>query len=176
MAAPRKILLGVCGSIAAYKACDITRRLMENGCQVDVAMTAEAAKLVSPTTFAALSGRHVYADMWDQQAWSMSHIELARQADVFLIAPATANTIAKIAHGFADDPVCALALTVHCPIIMAPAMNEDMFNNVAVKENIATLKKRGVQFIEPIVGQLACGVNGVGHLADVGEILKVVLK
>ena len=172
----KRIVLGVTGSIAAYKACDIARRLMENGCQVFVAMTPPAAKLVTPTTFAALTGNAVYADMWDDNAWNMTHIDLAKTADVMLIAPATANTIAKVAHGFAEDPVSSLALATRAKKIIAPAMNEGMFENSFVQENLARLTKQGVEIISPVKGNLACGDVGVGHLADVDVIVNAVLK
>ncbi len=172
----KKVVLGVCGSIAAYKAGDIIRRLQEQGCDVTVVMTAEAKQFITPITLAALSGNPVHGDMFDAQGWRMGHIELSRQSDVLLIAPATANIIAKIAHGFADDLLCALAMTVRIPVFIAPAMNDEMYANPVVQENCTKLKKNGVLFIEPTKGKLACGVVGVGHLADIEDIVKAVTK
>ena len=177
MAAKQKnIVLGVCGSIAAYKAGDIIRRLRDNNCSVTVIMTKEANQFITPVTFAALSGHDVYSDMFDQGAWRMAHIELAKAADAVLVAPATANIIGKIAHGLADDLLSTFVLTTKAPVFIAPAMNDDMYANNIVKANCAALKKHGVKFIEPVNGKLACGVIGVGHLADVEHIVKAVIK
>ena len=176
MAKLRKIVLGVCGSIAAYKAGDIVRRLQDAHCDVTVVMTKEAERFITPLTLAALSGKDVYTDMFEGKAWGMTHIELAKTADVFLIAPATANMVGKLANGLADDLLTTLAITTSAPVLIAPAMNDDMFANAFVQENCAKLKKHGVQFIEPVKGKLACGVVGVGHLADVEDIVKAVLK
>jgi phosphopantothenoylcysteine decarboxylase / phosphopantothenate---cysteine ligase len=176
MAKNKSIVLGVCGSIAAYKAGDIIRRLQEHGCDVSVIMTKEAKEFITPLTLSALSGKDVYGDMFEGSAWRMAHIELAKSADVCLIAPATANIIAKAAHGMADDLLSTFILTTRAPLLIAPAMNDDMYANTMVQENCQRLKKHGAKFIEPIKGKLACGVVGVGHLADVEEIVKAVLK
>ena len=170
----KKIILGVCGSIAAYKAGDIIRRLQEKNCAVTVIMTKEAQEFITPLTLEALSNGKVYTDMFG--AGGMPHIDLARQADAVLIAPATANIIAKIAHGFADDVLTTFVLTSKAPVIVAPAMNDDMYANPMVKENCAKLKKQGIHFVEPVKGKLACGVVGVGHLADVENIVSAVAK
>ncbi len=172
----KNIVLGVCGSIAAYKAGDIVRRLQERDCTVTVVMTKESQQFVTPLTFASLTGRDVYTDMFDGSAWRMAHIELAKSADAVLIAPATANIIAKIAHGMADDLLSAFILTSRAPLLVAPAMNDDMYANALVQENCAKLRKHGAKFIEPIKGKLACGVIGIGHLAEVEDIVKAVLK
>ena len=172
----KKVILGVCGSIAAYKAGDIIRRLQEQGCSVTVVMTKEAQQFITSVTLAGLSGGKVYCDMFDDQSWQMPHIDLARQADLVLIAPATANVIAKIAHGLADDILSTLVLTTRAPLLIAPAMNDEMYANAMVQENCAKLKQHGVEFIEPVKGKLACGVVGIGHLADVEEIVKAVVK
>lgn len=172
---PKKVILGVCGSIAAYKAGDIIRRLQEKNCNVTVVMTPEAKQFIAPVTLAGLAASKVYSEMFDEEGWKMPHIELARQADVVLIAPATANVIAKIAHGLADDLLSTLILTTRAPLLIAPAMNDEMYANAMVQENCAKLKKHGVKFIEPVKGKLACGVVGVGHLADVEEIVKAVV-
>ncbi len=175
MATPKQVVLGVCGSIAAYKAGDIIRRLQDEHCQVKVVMTKEAERFITPLTLAALSGNDVYSDMFEGNTWRMAHIELAKSADVFLIAPATAHVIGKMANGLADDLLTTLAITTKAPIFMAPAMNDEMFTNSLVQENCAKLKKHGVRFIEPVKGKLACGVTGVGHLADVDIIVKAVI-
>ncbi|MBI4309472.1 MAG: hypothetical protein HY591_03980 [Candidatus Omnitrophica bacterium] len=172
----KKVVLGVCGSIAAYKAGDIIRRLQEKNCTVTVVMTKEAGQFITPLTLSALSGTDVYTDMFDTNAWRMAHIDLASQADVVLIAPATANIIAKIAHGLADDILSTFVLTTRAPLVIAPAMNDQMYANAMVRENCAKLKKHGVKFIEPARGKLACGSVGIGHLADVEDIVETVLK
>jgi phosphopantothenoylcysteine decarboxylase/phosphopantothenate--cysteine ligase len=139
-------------------------------------MTRDAQRFVTPLTFAALTGKDVYTDMFEGNAWRMAHIELAKSADVFLIAPATANVIGKLANGLADDLLTTLAITTKASLLIAPAMNDDMFANSMVQENCAKLRKHGAKFIEPAKGKLACGVVGVGHLADVEDIVKAVLK
>lgn len=172
----KQVVLAVTGSIAAYKAGDIVRRLQDNGCEVTVIMTTCAEKFVTALTFETLSGRPVQRDMFAREAeWDMAHISLAKRADVFVVAPATANIIGKIANGLADDIVTATAVTTKAPILIAPAMNTDMFTNPIVEENIAKLKKHGVRFVEPKSGKLACGDIGKGALADVDVIVKAVL-
>lgn len=172
----KKIILGVCGSIAAYKAGDLVRRLREKDCAVSVVMTKEAQQFITPLTLGSLSGNKVYTDMFEEGAWTMAHIDLTKEADAILIAPATANIIAKIAHGMADDLLSTLVLTTDVPLLIAPAMNDEMYANAMVAENCAKLKKHGVKLIEPVRGKLACGVVGVGHLADIEDIVKAVLK
>ena len=172
----KRIVLGVCGSIAAYKAADLVRRLQEHDCDVHVIMTREAEQFITPLTLAALSGRQVYSDMFEDKSGSMAHIELVRQADAVVIAPATANIIGKLACGLADDVLSAFAMTTRAPVFIAPAMNEGMYTNEIVRENCAKLKKHGFKFIEPVKGKLACGVVGVGHLADIEDIVKAVLS
>jgi len=178
MAKVKKIVLGVTGSIAAYKACDIIRRLQEGNCDVTVIMTQEAEKFITPLTLGALSGHKVYHDMFDENdnAWQMGHIVLNQDADALLIAPATANIIGKIANGLADDLLTCAVIATKAPIFIAPAMNTEMYSNRIVKGNIEKLEKNGFKFICPIGGKLACGVIGDGHLADVEEIVKVVLR
>ena len=174
----KNIVLGVTGSIAAYKACDVLRRLQEKGCHVSVVMTKEAEKFVSAMTFANLSGGETYGDMFESQgqSWSMHHIALAQKASLILIAPATANIIGKLAHGISDDLLTCIAITTKAPILIAPAMNNEMYKNSIVQENIAKLKKHGFQFIDPVKGQLACGINDIGHLAEVEHIVSVALR
>jgi phosphopantothenoylcysteine decarboxylase/phosphopantothenate--cysteine ligase len=171
----RHVVLGVTGSIAAYKACDIVRRLRDAGVDVSVIMTDCAARFVTPLTFETLSGNSVYGDMFAKGAeWNMAHISLAKKADVFLIAPATANMIGKIAAGLADDLVSCTAMTVKVPVLIAPAMNTEMLANGIVQGNIAALKKQGIVFIDPKHGKLACGDIGNGALADVETIVGAV--
>lgn len=174
----KKIVLGVAGSIAAYKAGDIIRRLQDNDHQVTVVMTKEAREFITPLTFAGLSAKKVYTEMFnvDLDSGAMPHIELGNQADVFLIAPATANVIAKLAHGLADDLLTCIALTTKADILIAPAMNTEMFENKIVQENCKKLRSHGFKFIEPAQGKLACGVIGMGHLAEIDEIIKAVEK
>jgi len=172
---PSQVVLGVCGSIAAYKAGDIIRRLQDNNCEVTVIMTRQAVEFITPLTLSSLSGKKVYNDMFDGDSWSMAHIELAKKADVVLIAPATANIIGKLANGLADDLLTTFCITTKAPILIAPAMNDEMFASGIVKENCAKLKKHGFKFIEPVKGKLACGSYGVGHLAEVEDIVKAVV-
>lgn len=174
-ASSKHIVLAVTGSIAAYKAGDLIRRLQEKGFKVSVIMTHGAEQFITPLTLATLSGQPVYREMFapNDQAWKMGHIELAK-ADVFLIAPATANIIGKLACGIADDLLTCTAITTKAPVLIAPAMNEDMYNNKIVQENCRKLKSFGMKFVEPVKGQLACGVFGEGHLADVEDIVKAV--
>ncbi|MDE2027902.1 MAG: phosphopantothenoylcysteine decarboxylase [Candidatus Omnitrophica bacterium] len=172
----RHVILGVCGSIAAYKAGDIIRRLQDNNCEVSVIMTGEASQFITPLTLATLSGRNVYSDMFDKYFWRMAHIELSRAADLVLIAPATANIIGKLANGLADDLLTTFVITGRAPVFIAPAMNDEMYANGIVRENCAKLKKHGFKFIEPVRGKLACGTVGVGHLAEVETIVKTILK
>jgi len=172
----KQVILGVCGSIAAYKAGDIIRRLQDNHCEVTVIMTKEAAEFITPLTLSALSGRNVYSDMFDKHSWRMAHIELARGADAVLIAPATANMIGKLANGLADDLLTAFVTTSQAPVFIAPAMNDQMYANAIVSENCDKLKKHGFKFIEPVKGKLACGSVGIGHLAEVDQIVKAVVE
>jgi len=172
---PKTIVIGITGSIAAYKAADLIRRFQEKNCDVQVVMTKEAAEFITPLTLSTLSGKEVYCEMFDKGNWRMGHIELAK-ADAFVIAPATANVIGKIANGLADDFITTLAITTKANIFIAPAMNDDMFSNAIVQENCTKLKKHGIKFVEPVKGKLACGVIGVGHLAEVDDIVKAVLK
>ena len=177
MSKQKTILLGVTGSIAAYKSGDIIRRLMDEGLKVSVVMTKEAENFITPLTLSSLSGQQVYRSMFsDDVAWTMPHIRLAKEADLILIAPATANIIAKIACGMADDLLTCVVLATKAPILIAPAMNVEMYHNTRVQNNYAQLKKQGVQFIEPVAGKLACGDVGEGHLASEEDILKAVVK
>jgi len=168
----QRILLCVCGGIAAYKAAELVRRLRDAGAQVQVAMTEDATRFVGAATFQALSGQPVRISLWDEAAEAaMGHIELARWADRVVIAPATANTLAKLAHGFADDLVTTLCLATIAPIAIAPAMNNRMWAHPATQANIATLRARGVQVIGPEEGAQACGEFGPGRLSEPDAIV-----
>lgn len=169
-----KVVLGVTGSIAAYKAVFLLRLLQKQGCDVHVVMTEAATKFVTPLTFKTLSRNAVAVDMFDENIdWDPSHIALANGASVFIIAPCTANVMAKIAHGIADDMLTCTALSVTCPLIIAPAMNRHMWQNTATQENLAILKRRGIDVINVVSGPLACGDEGEGRMADPDSIAKV---
>lgn len=177
MSKNKRVVLGVSGSIAAYKAADLIRRLQDVGFDVSVVMTKSAEKFITPLTLASLAGEKVYQGMFDD--WNadrtMPHIDLAEAADVLLVAPATANIIGKIANGIADDLLTCLAMTTKAPICIAPAMNTKMFQNPIVQENCNKLKQLGMKFIEPSAGKLACGSVGEGRLADISDIVKFVV-
>ncbi|WP_428311297.1 bifunctional phosphopantothenoylcysteine decarboxylase/phosphopantothenate--cysteine ligase CoaBC [Hydrocarboniphaga sp.] len=163
----RRILLGVTGGIAAYKAADLTRRLIEAGADVQVVMTDSALHFVGAPTFQALSGKPVRSSLWDAAAEAaMGHIELARWPDLILIAPATANFIAKLVHGAADDLLSTLCLATDKPIAVAPAMNRLMWANAATQANVATLSSRGIQVLGPGAGFQACGEVGEGRMRE----------
>ncbi len=172
----KNIILGVTGSIAVYKAAEIAHRLFKDGVQVEVIMTAGATKFVTPLTFRTLTQNRVYTDVFqDDFPNEVKHISLAQKADAVLIAPATANIIGKIAAGIGDDMLSTTLLAVKDkPVLIAPAMNTNMWENPIVQENITKLKKYGYQFIEPKESLLACGTVGKGALADVEEIIKAV--
>lgn len=178
MGKQKRVLLGVTGSIAAYKSAEIIRRLIEEGLKVSVIMTKEAGYFITPLTLASLSGEKVYQGMFDQEEDpdAMAHIALAREADVFLIAPATANIIGKLANGIADDLMTCIALATTAPILIAPAMNTQMYQNRIVQENCRKLKEYGMQFIDPVKGKLACGTTGLGHIAGEATIVHAVLR
>jgi len=164
---PRKIVLGVTGGIAAYKSPDLVRRLIDRGGKVQVVMSRGAQQFVTPLTFQAVSGRPVRTDLWDEAAEAaMGHIELARWADAIVVAPATAEFLARLAHGFADDLLTTLCLATTAPITVAPAMNHQMWANPATQANVRLLRERGVRFIGPDTGEQACGEVGVGRMVD----------
>lgn len=171
----KRILLGVTGSIAAYRAADIASKLTQAGARVHVAMTAHATEFVGPATFRALTGNPVLTGVFDEPyEGRMAHIHVAQECDLVLIAPATANIIAKLAHGIADDALSTLLLATTAPVVVAPAMNTVMLEHPATSANLDILRRRGVVIVEPGVGHLACGSEGKGRLADVADILKVV--
>ena len=179
MAAKQKrIILGVTGSIAAYKSADLIRRLVEKGFRVSVVMTKEAEHFITPLTLSSLSNEKVFGglfDKWDDH-FSMPHITLAQEADVLLIAPATANIIGKLAHGIADNLLTCIALATKAPILIAPAMNTEMYHNTIVQQNCRDLKKHGMRVIDPVEGKLACGTTGEGHIAEESTIIEAVMK
>jgi phosphopantothenoylcysteine decarboxylase / phosphopantothenate---cysteine ligase len=163
----RTVLVGVCGSIAAYKIAVVVRRLQQDGAEVRVIMTPAAARFVGPTTFRALSHHPVLTDMWDPQGpWEEPHVALGEMAECYLIAPATADMIAKLACGFADDLVSAAALATRAPLVLAPAMSDHMAAAEAVRENLERLRARGARIIGPERGALASGKIGLGRMAE----------
>jgi phosphopantothenoylcysteine synthetase/decarboxylase len=172
------IVLGVTGSIAAYKAAEITSRLREAGHHIHVVMTRRAQEFLTPMTLATLSRNPVLCDLSEEKegAWKPGHIELADSADLLLVAPASANTIARLACGFADDALGAVALATRAPLLIAPAMNGKMWEHPATRENTERLRARGAAFVGPAQGMLACGYEGTGRLADVAEIVECALR
>jgi len=171
--APLRILLGVTGGIAAYKSAELVRRLRERGAEVQVVMTAGARQFVTPLTFQALSGRPVRSDLWDESAEAaMGHIELARWASHVVIAPASADFLARLAHGLADDLLTTLCLATDAPLTVAPAMNRLMWANAATQANVATLRSRGVTLLGPGDGEQACGETGAGRMVEPAEIVE----
>ena len=173
----KEVLLGVTGSIAAYKAVDLVSRLIKLDASVNVIMTQNATRLVSPLTFQSISRNPVVTDMFAEVAdWQPKHISLADRADILVIAPATANIIAKLAHGVADDMLSTTALTVRCPILVAPAMNCHMFDNPIFQENIEILRRHNFAFVEPEYGRLACGYEGKGRLAQAEKIIQEIQR
>lgn len=167
----KRILLGVTGGIAAYKAAELVRQFKKAGHEVQVVMTESATEFVGPVTFQALSGREVFTDMWDKQRGdTMAHISLTRWADVFVVAPATANFLAKLANGIADDLLSTLAAARECPLLVAPAMNKQMWANPANLRNIELLKNDGVSILGPAAGFQACGEVGEGRMLEAEEI------
>lgn len=179
MSKARNIVLGVTGSIAAHKAADLASRLTQQKCNVRVVMTADAQRFITPLPFKTLSRNPVMTDLYDEEeGWKPAHIELADAADLLLIAPATANVLAKLAHGLADDALTciALALNPRAKVLIAPAMNGKMWLHPATQQNVAQLKRRGVKFIGPEAGMLACGYEGLGRLWPVEAIVERALK
>ena len=169
----KKIVLGVTGGIAVYKAVDLVSRLRKQGCQVRVVMTEHAQQFVTPLTFKEISGNQVAVSMWSSnQEFNVEHIALANWADAFVVAPATANIIAKMAYGLADDLLSTTLLAAQAPIVVCPAMNTGMYENAATQENLAKLRGRGVTVMPPAVGKLACGTSGAGRLPEPQEIVE----
>ncbi|MCP4717428.1 MAG: bifunctional phosphopantothenoylcysteine decarboxylase/phosphopantothenate--cysteine ligase CoaBC [Deltaproteobacteria bacterium] len=172
----KKVVLGITGCIAAYKAVELVRLLVKQGCKVDVVMTSSAQEFIAPLTLQTLSGNPVVTELFElYQEREIGHISLAERAELLVIAPATANTIGKIAGGIADDMLSTVAMATRAPILIAPAMNVNMWNNPVVQRNIETLQERGCFFVDPGQGDLACGAQGVGRLADVGDIVEGII-
>lgn len=170
-----RVLLAVCGGIAAYKACEVLRGLQRAGCEVRVTMTEDATRFVGAATFEALSGAPVATSLYEYPGSAIPHIALAEWADAAVVVPATANVLAKMASGIADDCLTTTLLACACPVLVAPGMNVHMWRNVAMQANVSTLRERGVRFAGPDSGRLACGEVGEGKLADVGEIVAAAL-
>jgi len=169
------VLLGVTGSIAAYKAADLVVDMVKAGAEVTVIMTESARRFVAPLTFETLSQRPAVVDMWDRTQYpDPVHVKLAEWADLLVVAPATASFIGKLAHGIADDMLSCLAISVECPTIIAPAMNDVMYRHPAVKTNVALLKKRGCAIVGPARGRLASGKIGMGRLSPADKILDAI--
>ena len=175
MLANKTIILGITGSIAAYKAADIASKLTEAGARVEVIMTESATKFIAPLTLRSITHRPVVTDMFELASeWSTEHIALAEAADVVAITPATANIIAKLAAGIADDMLCCTVLATEAPVIVAPAMNVNMFQNSITQDNLAKLKARGFTIVDPAYGRLASGKIGLGRLAEVDKIIATI--
>jgi len=175
----KNIVLGVTGSIAAYKAADLTSQLSKQGCDVHVIMTADALRFITALAFKTLSRHPVVTDLYDEEeGWKPTHIKLADEADLLLVAPATANTIAKLALGIADDALScvALALNPKARLLIAPALNGKMWLHPATQQNVATLKSRGAEFIGPEDGLLSCGYEGLGRLWPVEKVAQRALE
>lgn len=177
MAEKKCVVLGVTGGIAVYKALDVVSALRKKDVDVRVIMTKSATEFVTPLTFQSISQNMVTTDMFQEpKAWEIQHISLAKRADVFLVAPATANIIGKVANGIADDMLSTTIMATRAKVVFAPAMNTNMYTNPIVQENIEKLKKLGYEFIEPASGRLACGDEGKGKLAPASDIVEKVLS
>ena len=171
----KRVTLGVIGSIAAYKAVGLASALHQAGAIVDVALTPDAQRFIQPLSFQAITHRPVFADLWAPgMETDIAHVTLGRESDVIVVAPATANTLAKLAHGLADDPVSVTVLAARCPVVVAPAMDAGMYTHPATAANVALLRSRGVTFVEPEEGHLASGLIGLGRLAAPETIMDVV--
>lgn len=171
----KHIVIGVTGSVAGYKAAELTSRLKQEGADIRVVMTKNAVEFIGPVTFRALTGNPVFCDMFSKED-PLSHINLSEWLDVLVIAPATANIIGKLAHGIADDLLSTLVLATQKPILIAPAMNERMYLNKVVQDNLSILRGLGYHIIEPETGFLACGYAGKGRLAGVDRIIDEIRK
>jgi phosphopantothenoylcysteine decarboxylase/phosphopantothenate--cysteine ligase len=172
MTLPKKLLLGLTGGIACYKAAELVRLTIGTGADVQVVMTESACRFVTPVSLQALSGKPVFIDMWDSRiANGMPHIDLSRDRDAIVVAPASANFIAKLACGLADDLLSTLCLARECPVLIAPAMNRQMWENAATRRNIAQLEEDGVVILGPAAGDQACGETGMGRLLEPEELL-----
>ncbi len=172
----KTVVLGVAGGIAAYKSVEVVSRLVKQGAEVHVIMTESATHFVTPLTFREISGQPVHTTMWEEpKLWNVEHIALARRADLFVIAPATANILAKIANGIADDFLSTTVMATPAPVLLVPAMNTDMFLNPATQYNLKTLANRGFFIMQPAAGLLACGTEGIGRLPEPVEIVEQII-
>jgi len=169
----KNIIIGVCGSISAYKSCEIVREFKKRNWEVKVIMTEKATKFISPLTLEVLSKNPVYIDMFDRKNYKQDHISLSEFADIILVAPATANIIGKIASGISDDLLTCTIFAFSGTVIFAPAMNDNMWKNKIVEENVQKLKKYGYKFIGPEKGELASGKVGIGRLAEIKKIIEI---
>jgi phosphopantothenoylcysteine decarboxylase len=174
--AGKTIALGVSGSIAAYKSADLTSELRKAGADVHVVMTESATQFISALTLGTLSRNPVLTSFWDEEGWQPGHIELADKIDLFLVAPATAQQVGNYANGLAPDLLGAIYLATKATVMLAPAMNGKMYQHEAVQKNLDALKGRGVEIIEPVVGELACGYEGIGKLAPIDVIVQKVIS
>jgi phosphopantothenoylcysteine synthetase/decarboxylase len=173
----KTVIVGVTGSIAAYKACEIVNTLKKDGFDIRVILTGEAKEFVTPLTLQTLSGNKVLTDMFElPDTWNPVHTSLADSASLVLIAPATANVIGKLAGGICDDLLSCVVYATKAPVLIAPAMNEKMYEHKIVQENIAKLKGAGYAFVGPVKGHLACGHEAIGHIAEVSDIVKEAKK
>src|SRR6188474_1487683 len=170
-----KVVLGVSGGIAAYKACELLRRFTESGHDVTVVPTASALKFIGAPTWSALSGKPVATDVWTD-VHAVPHVHIGQQADVVVVAPATADLLARAAHGLADDLLTNTLLTARCPVVFAPAMHTEMWEHPATRENVATLRRRGAVVIEPAVGRLTGADTGKGRLPEPDEIFQACVR
>ena len=171
----KRIVLGVTGGIAAYKAAELARLLVKQGVEVQVAMTEGAAHFITPTTMQALTGKPVLTSQWDESGNGMAHINLSRSADAILVAPATADFIAKLAHGMADDLLSTMCLARNCPLLIAPAMNRQMWEHPATQRNIAQLRADGVTILGPDKGVQACGEEGAGRMLEAEQLAQAII-
>ncbi len=171
-----EIVLGVTGGIAAYKAAGLCSSLVKAGFEVQVIMTENATRFVTPLTFRTLSRRPVVTGLWEIPQWQPEHVAAADSAELFAVVPATANFLAKFAGGIADDALTTFAATFHGPTIVAPAMNPKMWSHPACRANVEVLKSRGVEFVGPAEGHVACGADGIGRLADPAEIFAAIVS
>ncbi len=169
-----EIVLGLTGSVGAYKVCDVIQELKRQGYSVTCIMSACAEKFIGKATLQALTAHKVYTELFDDNSAEIVHTKLAGKADLVLVAPATANILGKYAQGLADDLLSCTLLATEAPVLMAPAMNVHMWNNPAVQRNVELLKTQGTHFVGPISGSLACGYDGIGHIAEASEIVAAV--
>lgn len=173
----KTIIVGITGSIAAYKACEIINMLRKDSFDVKVILTKEGAQFITPLTLQTLSGNKVLTDMFElPDAWDPVHTSLGESASLILIAPATANVIGKLSGGICDDLLTCVVYATKAPVLLAPAMNEKMYSHKILQENIAKLKKTGYSFVGPVKGHLACGHDAMGHIAEVCDIVKEAKK